>query len=141
MLDGLGFLNAGRSKRVVFSKIPTPAVVPTLPLVQWIAELVGHEAHNLPPPSTVVKNEWNYTFSSPVCFHGACREMFTSLYLVNLNWSLKTINHYRYVSNFLMQHAYVIVTFIYYCMFEMMLSFMTKLYLLQFLSLVLKKLS
>jgi len=62
-----------------------------------------------------------------------------SLYLVNLNWSSLIRNQYRYVSIFLMQHTYVIFTFICYCMFEVMLSFMTKLYLLPFLSLMLKQ--
>jgi hypothetical protein len=51
--------------------------MPTKPLVQWIAKLSGYEANHLPPCSTMLKNEWNYTFISPVCSHGACREMFT----------------------------------------------------------------
>ena len=73
-----GILECWQEQEVhVFYKIPKPAVVPTKPLVQWVVKLSGYEADHLPPSSTVVENEWNYTFIPSVCSHGACREMFT----------------------------------------------------------------
>jgi len=72
-----GILECWQEQEVhVFSELPTPAVVPTKPLVQWVAKLSGYEA-DPPSSSTMVKNEWNCTFIPPVCSHGACREMFT----------------------------------------------------------------
>jgi len=34
----------------------------------------GHEVDHSPPSSSKVNNEWSYTFTLPLCFHGMERE-------------------------------------------------------------------
>ena len=52
------------------------------PPIQWAqasfpgAKRPGHGV-NQSPPSAEVKNEWSYTFTSPICFHGVDRKKFT----------------------------------------------------------------
>lgn len=40
--------------------------------VEWL----GHETNHSPPSSVKVKNEWNYTTTPPLCFHGMQRDTF-----------------------------------------------------------------
>jgi hypothetical protein len=41
--------------------------------VKWL----GSEEHHSTPNNTEVNNEWNYTSSTPVCFHSMQRDNIT----------------------------------------------------------------
>jgi hypothetical protein len=59
----------------------------TQPPVQWVLELFlgkerpGREINHLPTTSAVIKNEWWYTSSPPVCHDGMERKNFYNLAL------------------------------------------------------------
>ena len=48
----------------------------------------GCEVDHSPPAIAVVKNEWSYTFTSPVCLHGMDRENFTFILFTSLRFMI-----------------------------------------------------
>jgi hypothetical protein len=60
-----------------------PFLGPTQPAIQWasgsfrVVKRQEREVNHSPPTSDKVKNEWSYTFFSPVCLHDVHRENFT----------------------------------------------------------------
>jgi hypothetical protein len=54
-----------------------------------VVKQAGYEVNQSPPSSAVVKNEWSYTFTSPVCLHGMDRENFTFILFTSLRFMIK----------------------------------------------------
>jgi len=54
-----------------------------------LVKQAGYEVNHSPPSSAMFKNEWSYTFTSPVCLHGMDRENFTFILLTSLRFMIK----------------------------------------------------
>jgi len=61
----------------LFATLSRPALGPTWCPIQQVlgacsprVEWLGCEADHSPPSSAEIKNEWNYTFTPPVCLKG-----------------------------------------------------------------------
>jgi hypothetical protein len=53
----------------------------------------GCEACHLPPCSAVVKNEWNFTSTLPVCVYGMCADNFAFLSLCSFGFFMYSVNY------------------------------------------------
>jgi hypothetical protein len=54
-----------------------------------VVKQAWYEVNHSPPSSAVVKNEWSYTFTSPVCLQGMDRENFTFILFTSLTFMIK----------------------------------------------------
>ena len=57
----------------VWRTLPSSGNHGPLPRVEPMGRGVDHS----PESRSEIKNEWRYTFTPPVCFHGMCRNNFT----------------------------------------------------------------
>jgi len=74
-----------QGKEMFFSETSRPALGPIQLPTESIpgAPFLGfkwpeHEAHHSPTSSAKIKNEWSYTSTPPICFHGTYRDNLTA---------------------------------------------------------------